>query len=56
MYLTSNDGSQNKFAYQPTPDRLEFKKDKGAGQFLAGNQIDYIILNLSHYILLSYIA
>ena len=28
MYFTSNDGSQNKFVYQPTLDTLELKKDK----------------------------
>ena len=29
MYLTSVDGSQNMFFYQPTSDTLELKKDKG---------------------------
>ena len=28
MYFTSNDGSQNKFVYQPTLDTLELKKVK----------------------------
>ena len=28
MYFTSNDGSQNKFVYQPTLDTFELKKDK----------------------------
>ena len=57
IYFTSNDGSQNKFAYQPTlVDTLEFKKEKVMIMFLVGNQREYIILNLSHYILLSYIA
>ena len=29
MYLTSNDGSQNKFIYQPTLDTLELNKVRG---------------------------
>ena len=29
IYFTSNDGPQNTFAYQPTLDTLELKKDKG---------------------------
>ena len=35
MYFTSNDGSQNKFVYQPTLDTLELKKDK---------RIDYVLI------------
>ena len=42
IYFTSNDVSQNKLVYQPTLDKL------------VGNQTEYIILNLTHYILLSY--
>ena len=34
MYFTSNDGSQNRFAYQPILDALELKKKKG---------IDYVL-------------
>ena len=30
IYFTGNDGSQNTFAYQPTLDSLELKKDKFA--------------------------
>ena len=56
IYFTSNDGSQNTFVYQPTLDTLELKKTKVLIMFLVGNQMEYIILNLSHYILLSYIA
>ena len=29
IYLTSNNGSQNTFVYQPTLDTLELKKNKG---------------------------
>ena len=29
MYFTGNDGSQNTIVYQPTLDKLEFKKNKG---------------------------
>ena len=42
IYFTSNDGSQNTLVYQPTLDTL------------VGNQREHIILNLIHYILLSY--
>ena len=53
IYFTSNDGSQNTFVYQPTLDTLGLKKDKGTDLFLVENQREYLILNLSHYILLS---
>ena len=56
MYFTSNGGSQNTFVNQPTLDTLESKKKKKAKvmiMFLVGNQREYLILNLSHYILLS---
>ena len=33
--VTSNDGSQNTFIYQPTLDSLELKKDKGADYVLS---------------------
>ena len=56
MYFTSNDGSHNTFVYQPTLDTLELKKTKALIIFLVGNQMDYILLNLSLNILLSYIA
>ena len=47
------------FVYQPTLDTLELKKDidtKVQIMLLVGSQVEHIILNLSHYILLSYIA
>ena len=47
IYFSSNDGSQNTFFHQPT------KKTKVLVMFLVGNQREYLILNLSHYILLS---
>ena len=56
MYFTSNDGSQNYLVYQPTLDTLELKKIKVLIMFLVGTQMDDIILSLSHFILLSYIA
>ena len=56
MCFTSNDGSQNTFFYQPTLDTLELKKIKVRIMFLVGNEMEYIILNLSHYVLLSYIT
>ena len=52
----SNDGSQNMFVYQPTLGMLELKKKKVLKIFLVGNQMEYILLNLNHYILLSHIA
>ena len=51
MYFTSNDESQNTFIYQPTLDRT-----KTLIIFLLANQMEYMILSLSHYILLSYIT
>ena len=56
IHFTSNDRPQNKFAYQPALDVLELKKAKVRNMFLVGNQMEYLILNLSHYILLSCIA
>ena len=54
IYFSSNDGSQNTFVYQPPLDTLELKKmTKGLIMFFVGNQMEYIILKLSHYILLS---
>ena len=55
IYFTSNDGSQNTFVYQPTLDVLELKTDILI-MFFVGNPREYIIVNLSHYILLSCIA
>ena len=52
----SNDGSQNTFVYQPKLDKLEKRKAKLLIMVSIGNQMEYIILNLSHYILLFYIA
>ena len=58
-YFTSNDVSQNTFAYHPTLDRLELKEDKGTDDlmmFLAGNQSEYSILKLRRCILFSCIT
>ena len=55
-YFTSNDESQNTFVYQLTLDTLEFKKVKALIIFLIGNQRNNIILNLSNFIMISYIA
>ena len=35
IYFTSNDESQNTFAYRPTLDTLELKKDKGTDYVLS---------------------
>ena len=54
IYFKSNNGYQNTFAYQPTLDTLELKKKtKVLIIFLDGNQREYLVLNISHYILLS---
>ena len=53
IYFTSNDGSQNAFLYQSTLDTLELKRTKVLFMFLVANQREYLILNLSDYILLS---
>ena len=39
-----------------TLDTLELKKIKVLIMFVVGNQMEYIVLNLYQYILLSYIA
>ena len=51
-----DDGSQNMFVYHQTLDTLELKRTRVLIMFLVGNQRGYILLNLSYYILLSYIA
>ena len=56
IYFTSNYGSQNRFAYQPTLDMLQFKKDKGIDYVLSWKSNWVSNSNLSLYILLSYIA
>ena len=49
-----NDWSRDTFIYQPKLDALELKRDKGIDYvFLVKKQMEYLILNLSHYILLS---
>ena len=52
IYFTSKDISRNTFVYQPTLDTLELKKR--TDYVLSWKS--YIILNLSHYKLLSCIA
>ena len=44
------------FVYQPASDTLELKKTRILIMFLVRNQKGYVLLNLSHYILLSYTA
>ena len=56
LYFTSNDESQNTFVFQPSLNTLEFKIGKVLILLLVGNQRGYIILNLIHYILLSWIV
>ena len=53
IYFTSNDGSQNMFVYQPTCNVLELKRTKLVIMFVVRNQREYLVLHLSHYILLS---
>ena len=53
IYFASNDGSQNTLVYQPTLDIRIKKNTKVLIMFWIGNQREYLILNLSHYILLS---
>ena len=56
IYFAINDGSQNTLVYQPTLDIRIKKNTKVLIMFWIGNQREYLILNLSHYILLSNIA
>ena len=51
-----DDGSLNMFVYQPALDTFELKKARVLIIWLVGNQKGYILLNLSHYILLVCIA
>ena len=54
IYFTSNDGSGKTFVFQPKLDTSDLKKV--LIMFLVENQMEYLILNLSHYIILSWIA
>ena len=54
IYFTSNDGSEKTFVFQPKLDTSDLKKV--LIMFLVENQVEYLILNLSHYIILSWIA
>ena len=56
IYFASNDGSQNMLVFQPKLDIRIKKNTKVLIMFWIGNQREYLILNLSHYILLSNIA
>ena len=51
IYFKSNDGFELKAI-----DVLELKNDKGTDHVLSWNQREYLVLNLSHYILLHCIA
>ena len=51
--FTSSDGSQSSFVYQSTLSTNTLDLGKVPIMFLVGNQMDNLILNLSHYILLS---
>ena len=53
-FVDCTDGSQNTFVYQPTLNTLI--SSKVLIIFLVGNQMEHIIVNLSHYLLLSYMA
>ena len=54
IYFTSD--VKTMFVYQPASDTLELKKTRILIMFLVRNQKGYVLLNLSHYILLSYTA
>ena len=56
MYFTSNDRSQHIFGHQLVLDSLELKKAKVLIMVVVGNQKNYMILKLSHYILLSWVV
>ena len=56
LLFESNDEPQRICVYQSKLHTLELKKSKVLIIFLVRNQMEDIILNLSHYILLSYIA
>ena len=54
IYFTSNDGSEKTFVFQPKLDTSDLKKV--LIMFLVEDQVEYLILNLSHYIILSWMA
>ena len=54
IYFTSNDGSEKTFVFQSKLDTSDLKNV--LIMFLVENQMEYLILNLSHYIILSWIA
>ena len=54
IYFTSNDGSEKTFVFQSKLDTSDLKNV--LIMFLVENQMEYLILNLSHYIKLSWIA
>ena len=45
MYFIGDDGSRNMFIYQPTPDKLQLKKDKVTDCVLSWKLKEYILLN-----------
>ena len=53
IYFASNDGSQNKFVYQPETDTLELKREIDTGYVLSWKSKRVFNLNRNHYILLS---
>ena len=50
-----DDGFENMFVYKPTLNTLDLKKYRALIMFLVGN-MEYILLNLNHFILLSCIV
>ena len=56
LYFIGDDRSQDLFVYQSILDTLELQKTRVLIMFLVGNQRWHIVLNLSHYILISCIA
>ena len=56
IFFASNGRTQNTFVYQPAVDALELKKIKLLIMFSVGSQMECIILNSNHYILLSCIV
>ena len=52
-FVPGDYGSQNMFDYQPTLDMLELKEDKWTDYVVGWKSKGFILLNISHYVLVS---
>ena len=50
LHFTNNDGSQNMFVYQTTPDTIELKKYKGIDYVRSWKSKGYSLLKKRHHL------